>query len=189
MAEIAPQVRAILRKLLNGESPWPLYLWGPAGTGKTSAALVVLDYCGRNQCEHEPEPEIHDWIYGFAEVRSITSMRIAADKGLGSIGASYFGLPDGCSAWAKLVENWKRLPLCVLDEIGVGSTASDFRLDALLEVLNTRCDHPVKPLIVTSNLEPKEIEKAYDDRVASRILAGTVHHVGGYDRRITKGSR
>ncbi len=150
---------------------------------------MALDYCGRNQCEHEPEPEIHDWIYGFAEVRSITGMRIAADKGLGSIGASYFGLPDGCSAWAKLVENWKRLPLCVLDEIGVGSTASDFRLDALLEVLNTRCDHPVKPLIVTSNLEPKEIERAYDDRVASRILAGTVYHVGGDDRRITKGIR
>lgn len=72
-----------------------------------------------------------------------------------------------------------------LDE-PVDGTASDFRLDALLEILNTRCDHPVKPLIVTSNLDPVEIEKAYDDRVASRILAGTVYHVAGDDRRIRR---
>src|SRR3990167_4114582 len=43
---IRPALRAIIRSLLAGEKPWPLVLLGPAGTGKTCAALCLLDHAG-----------------------------------------------------------------------------------------------------------------------------------------------
>lgn len=41
---VAPQLRSIFRSLVSGERPWPLYLWGQVGTGKTLAALCLCDH-------------------------------------------------------------------------------------------------------------------------------------------------
>lgn len=183
LGQVDPRLRMVFRGLVTGLKPWPLYLWGAAGTGKTSAALVVLDHCGRNQSEHEFLPAVHDWLYGYAEVRSLAGLKIKADRGLA---AHDFGVPDGCSSWDRMLYHWGRLPVVLLDEIGVGAQAGDFKLDTLLEVLNTRCNDPVKPLIVTGNLSPEDLPVMYDDRVSSRALAGTVYRLGGNDRRIAK---
>jgi hypothetical protein len=37
------ELRRLLWRLLSGCEPWPLYLHGPVGTGKTRAGLVVCD--------------------------------------------------------------------------------------------------------------------------------------------------
>jgi DNA replication protein DnaC len=42
-ALIAPALARHLRDLAAGRAEWPLYLWGGAGTGKTCAALWLLD--------------------------------------------------------------------------------------------------------------------------------------------------
>jgi len=34
----------IFRRLAAGKAPWPLYLHGPAGSGKTCAALALCDF-------------------------------------------------------------------------------------------------------------------------------------------------
>jgi predicted ATPase len=184
LAGINPDLRAVIRRLVSGESPWPLYLWGPAGTGKTSAALCVLDHCGVQRKSTARDDTITtDMLFGYTEVRSLTGLRISADKG-GC--CPVFAHSEKYSAWPAIIDHWKKIPVAVIDEIGVGGYAADFRLDSLLEVLNTRCSDPVKPLIVTSNVEPRQIEADYDDRVASRILAGTVYHVAGDDRRIRR---
>ena len=47
MPQVQEVLRAQLRKLIPGELPWPLYVWSKQpGTGKTSAALAMLDHCG-----------------------------------------------------------------------------------------------------------------------------------------------
>jgi hypothetical protein len=184
LAGVDSSLRAVFRRLVAGEAPWPLYLFGRAGTGKTSAALVLLDHCGRPPRENDiPCRDLHDWLYGYAEVRALAGLRIRADEGKFWTAGDSGGFTVN---WRWLLSAWQSFPLAVLDEIGIGATTSDFKLDVLLEVLNARCDDPVRPLVVTGNLAPKELESVYDDRIASRVLAGTVFQLDGNDRRIVK---
>lgn len=67
----------------------------------------------------------------------------------------------------------------MLDEIGTRE-ASGHRFDALLNLLEIRKG---RPLILTGNLPVKEITKVYDDRILSRIFAGTLIEFTGNDRR------
>lgn len=166
-----------------GHSPWPLYLWGRPGTGKTSAALVVLDHCGQKEKENDPPSAIRDWMYGYAEVRSLAGIKIRADHGSGF---EYFGCSPKDSTWQRLLDHWSAAPATVLDEIGIGRETGDFKLDVLIEVLNTRCGDPVRPLIVTGNVQPKQMSSVCDDRVADRILCGTVFELSGESRRMTR---
>ena len=184
MADVDDGLRKTFRSLITGAAPWPLYLWGPAGTGKTSAALVLLDYCGEGSWRIDPD--IHDFHHGYTEMRSLAALKIGAENGRHSY---EYGVPEKYSCWPNMLRQWRKLPLVVVDEIGVGGNVADFKLDTLLEVLNTRCDSPVRPMVVTSNLDPVEVERVYDDRVASRILAGTVYKLTGDDRRIAKAKR
>ena len=43
IALVEPRLRQLLRDVCRGDKPWPLLLWGPTGTGKTRAALCLLD--------------------------------------------------------------------------------------------------------------------------------------------------
>lgn len=181
LSEIDPGLRATLRALLAGQEPWPLYLWGPAGTGKTSAALALLDHCGPCPLKGQWSPDVWDWLHGFVEVRHVPRVKIGADRG------AFCWSRDGNAGdvtWDRLARDLRDAPVAVYDEIGVGREASDFRLDVLIEVLNLRADDPVRPFVVTSNLPPSEVARVvYDDRVASRILSGTIFHLAGADRR------
>ena len=40
---VVPNLQRKLCGLAQGENPWPLYLWGPVGSGKTRAALAFCD--------------------------------------------------------------------------------------------------------------------------------------------------
>lgn len=181
IALVAEVLRATFRDLVSGRKAWPLYLWGAAGTGKTSAALALLDFYGPKP-DGTLSPEIRDWLRGFIEVRFIPRVRIGADK------SGYTWSRNGLSGdvrWPDLERSLNVAQLVVFDEIGVGREANDFRLDTLIEVLNARAGDPVKPFIVTSNLPPSEVARVvYDDRVASRILSGTVFRLEGPDRRM-----
>lgn len=171
----------MLRGLVAGERPWPLYLYGTPGGGKTSAALALLDAVGPEAPRGTWPEVVSDWYAGFVETRHLTALRIGADQG------RYQWSRDGQAGdvtWDALRRGLARAPLFVLDEIGVGREASDFRLDLLLDVLGARCDDPVRPFVVTSNRTPADIERrVYDGRVADRILCGTVFRLDGPSRR------
>lgn len=183
LAEIDPELRTAIRGLVTGQKPWPLYLWGHAGTGKTSAALAVLDYAGPTEKTNPPPGSLHDWFAGYAEIRALAGLRIRADHGLGF---EYFGCSPKESTWYRLIDHWTAAPVVVLDEIGIGKETGDFKLDVLIEVLNARCGDPVRPLIVTGNVKPSELPTVCDDRVADRVLAGTVFHLSGPSRRMKR---
>lgn len=182
VALIDSGLRAVIRALVTGEAPWPLYLFGPAGTGKTSAALALLDHCGPVLPDGERAAELRDWLAAFVEVRTIPRVRIGLDNG--RFDWSREGR-SGTYTWADVRAALGRAPVVVFDEIGVGGHATDFRLDALIEVLDTRCNNPVRPFVVTGNVPPSQLEAIYDDRVADRVLAGTVYRLDCPSRRMT----
>lgn len=51
MSQVDERLQALFRALCRGEAPWPLLLHGPAGTGKTSAALALCDFAA-TACYH-----------------------------------------------------------------------------------------------------------------------------------------
>ncbi len=182
LVEIPDDVRGILRDLVAGKRPWPLYLYGKAGTGKTSAALVMLDHT-RAAGSATVTPDIADWWAGFVDVRNIVRIKIGLERN-----PAQWSRSDGTGgpvSWESLLSRFAAAPLAVLDEIGVGVTgSSDFPLQTLLEVLDRRANDPVKPFVVTCNLKPSELAKVYDDRVADRVLCGTVYEFRGNSRRL-----
>lgn len=44
MSLVDERLRNLLRALCQGKEKWPLFLHGPAGTGKSSAGLALCDY-------------------------------------------------------------------------------------------------------------------------------------------------
>ena len=42
--EIRPELRAVFSDLVRGQRPWPLFLFGDAGVGKSRAALALCDH-------------------------------------------------------------------------------------------------------------------------------------------------
>jgi hypothetical protein len=182
LAEVPDDARGILRDLVAGKRSWPLYLHGKAGTGKTSAALVMLDHT-RTVGTATVSADIADWWAGFVDVRNIVRIKLGLERNPGQWSRS-----DGTSgpvSWESLLSRFAAAPLIVMDEIGSGQSGpSDFPMNTLLEVLDRRANNPVKPFVVTSNLNPNELAKVYDDRVADRVLCGTVFQFSGNSRRL-----
>jgi hypothetical protein len=159
--EINPSLRKVLRELIQGERPWPLLLSGDVGAGKSAAALCLLDYAGGE--------------YYTAE--TLAAEFIAAQQGRverGPIGNKYDVYPE--DLWGIL----DRAPLVVLDELATRSTVSDHHYNTVKRLIDLRLG---KPFIAVTNCE-EHLLAAYDDRVVSRLRAGTAFLLEGDDRRI-----
>lgn len=163
--QIDPALSGKIRECVLGDSPWPLFLYGAAGVGKTCAALCMLDYGGGD-------------YYTCAGLRD----RIIR-------------VQFGRETWYKagrggtlcLEDFWKairREPLLVLDELGAREEVKDTLYDAVKQAIDER---EGKPLVVISNLDFERIGKLYDDRISSRLAAGTTVQVAGIDRRVRRG--
>ena len=55
------------------------------------------------------------------------------------------------------------------------------QFEVMQEFLNRRQG---KPTVITGNMSIEQIAKVYDDRVASRIAAGTLIEIDGDDKRL-----
>lgn len=163
-ARIDEALRAKIRGAINGELPWPLFVHGPAGTGKTCAALCVLDFAGGS----------------YFTTAGLCSIVVQAQQG--RLEWTHEG--RGGTIWPeKLLARISGLPFVILDEIGGRDRVSDHHYEAVKTLLDVRQG---KPLMVLSNLGLSEIEKVYDDRIASRLATGTIVRVDAKDRRLHK---
>ncbi len=162
--EIPKEALVRVRAVAKGLKPWPMFMWGPAGVGKSCAALVLLDYT--------LDPT-HYWT-----VETLCEHLIACDKGQVDTGGTH---PVSVSRR----EYWKDLgnsELVVLDELGTRTNVSDHHAETVKRVLDIR---EGKPLVVISNLRASELESVYGDRIASRAAAGTIIDWSDYgDRRL-----
>lgn len=152
MAQVDPALVEIFRRLVAGELRWPLYLHGPAGSGKTSAALALCDVI---------ETAIHCTADGICD------LEMSGDRG------------QAASNWAAIRDKH----LAVLDEIGARSTVADLHFSLAKKFCDLREQHAQRVAVYISNVRPQAIRTLYDDRVFSRMTAGTIFHLEGRDRR------
>ena len=157
---IAAYVKQAIVDCARGHTPWPLLFHGEAGSGKTCAGLCVVDHYGGWY------QELPEWCVRLIEARLGESRNSA-----------------GYRVWtSELWSYWRGTNLCVLDEVGTRETVSDHHFETLKKCLDLRLG---KPLIVISNHGLKALAHIYDDRIASRLSAGTIVEFEG-DRRNRK---
>jgi DNA replication protein DnaC len=162
LESVANPIRKAIKACVEGSAKWPLFLFGPAGTGKTCAVLCLCDHVARSKFWTEE-----------------TLVQQVTDAMMGRLHSS-IGYPIFTG------EIWRRVesaPVVAVDEIGARTVVSDHRYATLKTLLDLR---EGKPLALVSNVEPSELAAIYDDRIASRALCGTVVKAGGVDRRLAK---
>lgn len=159
--EIHPNLRGALKLLCHGELPWPLYIFGPPGTGKTCAALCLLDYAGG--LYFTPQILCQDLLAASKEQLQTEGGRKLTPR----------------SIWAEIAST----KLLVLDELGTRGKATDWQYECVKRSIDER---EGKPFVAMSNLDLDTLATIYDDRVASRLAAGTALHLDGNDRRLLR---
>jgi DNA replication protein DnaC len=153
-----------MRKLIQAEAPWPLVLVGAVGSGKTCAALCLSDAAG---------PEA---IYWTVEAFHAALVQARNGKFIRE------GYVDSWRVPAQtLWQEWADAPLVVLDELGVRGAVSDPQYETTKRAIDSR---EGKPAVFISNVGLNALAKLYDDRIASRLAAGTVFHLDTEDRRL-----
>lgn len=145
----------VIRSVIDGCAPWPLVLVGPAGVGKTCAALSVLDMA---------PPQT---LYRTAD--QAAKELIAAMKGTLPF------VPSELAWW----DRWRDATCVVLDELGQRNP-SDHAYETIKRAIDWRREQPA---IFVSNVELVNLAAIYDERIYSRLNAGTVIEMSGADRR------
>lgn len=161
-----PQASIPVRDCVLGHLPWPLFFTGETGSGKTCAALCLLDSYGK-------------WYWTFDEWA--TQVREARLRRLYSRGHGTSCLITEREVWRGIEHRPHHAPkLFVLDEIGLRPPT-----DMQREVLSTTVDkREAMPTLYISNLGLTGVAETYDDRVASRLSQGTIVEFKG-DLRVT----
>lgn len=142
-----------------------MYLYGPAGCGKTCAALALLDHT------------VGKGLY--YTVASLLAEYIQSQQGR----LDWYREGRGGIIWPE--QWWAQIydaALVVLDELGCREHVSDAHYECVKRVIDERLG---RPLILISNHDLQTIARIYDDRVFSRIASGTVFHLNGEDRRLS----
>jgi DNA replication protein DnaC len=160
--EIPQALRVEIRAVISGEKPWPLFMCGSLGTGKTCAALCLLDYAGGD----------------YYTVPGLCAKLNQSREG--HLEWSHEG-HGGRIFPEQFWNRFRMASLIVLDEIGLRERASEAQYEAVYTAIEERA---FKPLVVCSNLGAGDIERIYDGRIFSRLTRGTVVEIKGPDRRL-----
>ena len=161
---VQPPLLKAVESCCKGESAWPLFVHGPAGTGKTCAALWLIDTM-MGVCQ----------MWSFSQL--CEHLLDAKFNRLESFGSHSSTIITPADVW----EDWRRMALCVIDELGSRSSVSDHQYEVAQRAID---DREGKPLMVASNLELPRLAEIFDDRIASRLAGGTVVHLTGDDMRL-----
>lgn len=147
-----------------GWSPFPWFIHGKPGTGKTCAALAVADRVV-GVCLYR---EFSDLCNEINEAKSGQLMAMGTHDSSRVTLAGYW-------------ERWQAAKLCILDDVGLRQKSTEPQYEALKTAIDRRHG---RALIVVSNHDLDRVSELYDDRIASRLASGTVINADGDDRRL-----
>jgi DNA replication protein DnaC len=172
-SQLEPDLAQAMR-LAWARRVWPLYLHGPPGVGKTFAAAAVFRACAASVTD-EAAPRPRWWLWpsfcdALARVRTAREGQVEQYEASGRV--TYLTEP---AIWRRVAS----ASLIVIDDIGT-RTANDLRMEAMWRVLECR---QRRPTILTSNLDQAAIARVFDERILSRLFAGTAIDLRGCDRR------
>ena len=73
--------------------------------------------------------------------------------------------------------------LLILDDLGAENNSSDWNISLLYEIINTRQNHSL-PMIINTNLSPRQLKEIYHDRLSSRMISMKTLLFFGNDNRV-----
>lgn len=153
-SSVNQELQRVLIALALTERPWPLYLFGPIGAGKTCAARAFCTIIDRAMYWGLPDflRLAYEASHGFRE----------------------------SSVWTSVVD----ASVAILDEIGLRDKDSADISAAHSDRVYEFCDKRERlPAIYVSNLDDAKLEKLYGPRIADRMLRGTVFQLNCKSRR------
>ena len=158
-ADVCDQIRDVT----GGCAPWPMLYQGGTGSGKTCAALWITDFTR-------------------GQVRFLSFDRLCMEVTDAKRGELRCAGSDAKISPTQFWKEWGELELAVIDDLGTRDKASDAQYETLKLALDERDG---LPLILTSNLTLKKLIALFDDRIGSRLSAGTVVEFPKKDHRRT----
>ena len=169
---ISPDLRRRLNQAIS-RKVWPFYLYGPVGTGKTCAAAVMFGAATRLPLWFRADDLLQNMSFGRGNGVRIEQMGLLRDR-------AFRTLP-----WDKFSARMNDAPCVFLDDLAVRKPTEAMQ-QSLFDLFEWRRG---KPFVITSNKSPEELTLLYDERILSRVNAGTVIEVSGTDRRRGTGFR
>jgi|GEM_PF-3045672 len=143
-----------IRRFFDDPAVWCCYIHGGPGTKKSSlAAASLVNFRAK---------------YGRTAGHFVT-------------------MPEFISICRRVSDNrvkvaeWQESPLLVLDDLG-SHRATPHVVESILLLLSRRYEESLKTMI-TTNLSPDDLGKAFDARIASRLADGIKIDVGESDAR------
>jgi DNA replication protein DnaC len=165
--EIAPMVVQVVRSWVDGleanlEAGRGLWLMGDTGTGKTTLAMLVSKAA-------------------LEDSRSVAIYSLP--KLLARIRRTYDSEPGGDS-YLSFFERLTSVDLLHIDDLGA-EKRSDWVLEQLYALVNERYEAQ-RSMLVTTNLEPQQLEEQIGPRTVSRLveICGEPLPLFGPDRRV-----
>lgn len=168
MPERVPKTaQACIDRLKDGRLPWPLYVWGETGVGKSCAASLLY----REWPKRAVWWRLEDFVSRISECRRNGFSVAQANVCQGRV-----PVERAEPMWWSILE---QQDLAVFDDVGIRNAS-----DAVFSIVFTLADlRAGRPTVFTSNVSPRDLAKVYDPRIASRMLAGTVLEMTGVDQR------
>jgi hypothetical protein len=163
----------VFQSLVDGKLPWPLFLNGPKGVGKTCAALSLADMVAGKT--------IYFQMNMLADDIHRIDIRRDGDNWLAVHGLyvdPYVGFVSTGAAWNQIA----KADLVIADEWGLKEKVSDYLYEISKKVLDLRSGLPT---ICIANQSLDELRQLYDDRIASRLAAGSIFELSGDDLRLS----
>lgn len=167
---LVPDVLAdAFRDCRFGASPWPLFVFGGAGVGKSRFGMLVRDWYGGCYC---------DFADLLAEYVLIRRGLLVADDAHFWPESGTYNINEG-----RWIQGLRTPRMFILDDIGRKSdTEAGTAVDLLTRFLDVRDGHPT--VVISNHDIPKLAEVYEDDRVISRLSAGSACEVVGPDMRV-----
>lgn len=166
--KIPPALRRMIREAID-EKRYPILVHGPKGVGKTCASACVYRLW--------PAPAL--WFECGTLLSDVMTCRMSS--GQGKAGAITRTNSEG-QVWHETEQNvrdkFAASPLVILNDLA-RRKPTEAQCELLMSLVDSRLG---RPLIVTTNLDTEQLA-AIDDRLADRLMAGTVIHVVGDSRR------